>query len=78
MLRDEIYHAAARIKDDIGQVSILVNNAGIVSGDSLLNTPDNKIIKTFEVNTLAHFWTIKVVYYSIFINPIKPSFSANF
>ena len=37
-----------------------VNNAGIVSGSTVLDTPDNKIIKTFEVNALAHFWTIKV------------------
>ena len=37
-----------------------VNNAGIVSGTTVLDTPDNKIIKTFEVNALAHFWTIKV------------------
>merc|ERR1712121_70754 len=40
-------------------VTILVNNAGIVSGSRLLDTPDQKIIKTFEVNVLAHFWTIK-------------------
>ena len=38
-----------------------MNNAGIVSGTSLLDTPDAKIIKTFEVNALAHFWTIKVI-----------------
>ena len=37
-----------------------MNNAGIVSGTTLLDTPDSKIIKTFEVNALAHFWTIKV------------------
>jgi len=57
--RDEIYKAAARLKEEVGPVSILINNAGIVSGDTLLNTPDNKIVKTFEVNTLAHFWTTK-------------------
>ena len=38
-----------------------VNNAGIVSGTPLLETPDNKIIKTFEVNVFSHFWSIKVI-----------------
>jgi len=43
----------------VGHVSILVNNAGIVSGTALLDTPDSKIIRTFDVNILAHFWTLK-------------------
>ena len=59
-LRDDIYCAAEKTKEDIGPVSILVNNAGIVSGSTVLDTPDSRIIKTFEVNVLAHFWTIKV------------------
>merc|ERR1712181_175138 len=46
-------------KEEVGPVTILVNNAGIVSGNTLLDTPDNKIVKTFEVNVFAHFWTIK-------------------
>lgn len=57
--REQIYTMAAKVKDEVGDVTILVNNAGIVSGTRLLDTPDNKIIKTFEVNALAHFWTIK-------------------
>ena len=51
---------AEKTKEDVGPVTILVNNAGIVSGSALMDTPDAKIVKTFEVNVLAHFWTIKV------------------
>ena len=40
-------------------VSVLINNAGIVSGKPLLETEDSKISKTFQVNVLAHFWTTK-------------------
>ena len=58
--RDDIYCAADKTKEDIGPVNILVNNAGIVSGTSILDTPISRIVKTFEVNVLAHFWTIKV------------------
>jgi len=57
--REAIYQSASKTAEEIGPVTILVNNAGIVSGTSLLDTPDNKITKTFEVNTLAHFWTVK-------------------
>merc|ERR1712126_543450 len=57
--RDDIYRAAEKTKEDVGPVTILVNNAGIVSGTTVLDTPDSKIVKTFEVNVLAHFWTIK-------------------
>ena len=44
------------MKEELGEVSILINNAGIVSGTKLLDTPDAKIIKTMEVNSLAHAW----------------------
>lgn len=42
-----------------GDVDILINNAGIVSGKKLLESPDELLIKTMEVNTIAHFWTAK-------------------
>merc|ERR1712126_435222 len=57
--RDDIYRAAEKTKEDVGPVTILANHAGIVSGMTVLDTPDTKIVKTFEVNVLAHFWTIK-------------------
>jgi len=57
--KDDIYRTAEKTKEDVGPVTILVNNAGIVSGTTVLDTPDSKIVKTFEVNILAHFWTIK-------------------
>merc|ERR1719430_1235271 len=57
--KDDIYQTAEKTKEDVGPVTILVNNAGIVSGTAVLDTPDSKIVKTFEVNILAHFWTIK-------------------
>lgn len=57
--REEIYKTAKKISDDIGIVTILVNNAGIVSGSDLLQTKDEKIELTYKVNVLSHFWTIK-------------------
>jgi len=57
--REEVYKVADRVKREVGKVSILVNNAGIVSGKSFLEIPDKLIEKTMEVNALAHFWTCK-------------------
>eukprot|EP00112_Aurelia_sp_Birch-Aquarium-sp1_P006699 Seg1734.1 transcript_id=Seg1734.1/GoldUCD/mRNA.D3Y31 product="Epidermal retinol dehydrogenase 2" protein_id=Seg1734.1/GoldUCD/D3Y31 len=57
--RDDVYSVAKKIKRDVGDVSILVNNAGIVSGKKFMDTPDDLIVKTFEVNTISHFWTTK-------------------
>lgn len=54
--RFNVYAAADRIKQEIGTVTILVNNAGIVTGKRFLECEDEKIIKTFDVNALAHFW----------------------
>lgn len=42
-----------------GPVDILVNNAGVVSGRSLSELTEAQIRTTFEVNTLALYWTTK-------------------
>jgi NAD(P)-dependent dehydrogenase (short-subunit alcohol dehydrogenase family) len=41
----------------VGDVSILVNNAGIIlNGKSILDLNDIAVERTFRVNALAHFW----------------------
>lgn len=45
-----------KVKAEVGDVSILVNNAGVVYTSDLFATQDPQIEKTFEVNILAHFW----------------------
>lgn len=57
--RQSVYTAAERVKSDVGAVSVLVNNAGVVSGKPLLECTDAQIERTIAVNTLAHFWTCK-------------------
>lgn len=54
--RFNVYAAAERVKQEIGTVTILINNAGIVTGRRFLECNDEQIIKTFDVNVLAHFW----------------------
>ncbi|XP_052538984.1 estradiol 17-beta-dehydrogenase 11-like [Tympanuchus pallidicinctus] len=57
--REEIYSAAEKVKKDIGDVSILVNNAGVITAADLLSTQDHQIEKMFEINILAHIWTTR-------------------
>jgi all-trans-retinol dehydrogenase (NAD+) len=44
------------VKREVGSVTILVNNAGIVTAKKFLQCSDALIEKTFAVNTMAHFW----------------------
>ena len=40
-------------------MTVLVNNAGIVSAKPITELSDQMIERTFAVNTLSHFYTIK-------------------
>ncbi|XP_068617691.1 estradiol 17-beta-dehydrogenase 11-like [Battus philenor] len=57
--RDDIYRVAKTVHKEVGRVNLLINNAGVVSGQYFLDTPDHLIQRTFDVNVLAHFWTVK-------------------
>ncbi|XP_039610467.1 epidermal retinol dehydrogenase 2 isoform X2 [Polypterus senegalus] len=57
--KTEIYRVADQVKREVGDVTILINNAGIVTGKKFMDSPDDLVQKTLEVNTLAHFWTYK-------------------
>ncbi|XP_078072326.1 epidermal retinol dehydrogenase 2 [Mustelus asterias] len=57
--KTSVYQVADKVKREVGDVSILINNAGIVTGKKFMDSPDALLEKTMEVNTLAHFWTYK-------------------
>jgi len=52
---------AARVLATRGPVDILINNAGIVTGKTLLRCSDAAIERTFQVNTLALFWSVRAL-----------------
>lgn len=56
---DAVHTAALRVTQDVGAVDVLINNAGVVSGKTLLEASDADIHRTFNVNTLALFWTTR-------------------
>lgn len=45
-----------KVKKEVGDVEIVINNAGAIYPADLLSTKDEEITKTFEVNILGHFW----------------------
>ncbi len=57
--RQEVYRVAEQVRNDVGMVDVLVNNAGVVSGKPLLECSDDQIQRTMEVNIIAHFWTVR-------------------
>ena len=58
--REKVYSLAEQIKYDVGEVTMLVNNAGIVTGKKILEAPDQLMVKTMEVNSISHFWVRKI------------------
>lgn len=55
----EVAKLARSIKKELGDIDILVNNAGIVQCLPFLELSPNLVERTFQVNTLAHVWTIR-------------------
>ena len=56
---NEVRNCASEVLNNIGIVTILINNAGITTGETLLNLSFDKIEKTMAVNLLSSFYTIK-------------------
>ena len=58
--RKLVYEMAFKVKSDVGKnVTILINNAGIVSGQKIDKLSDDQILKTMNVNVMSMFWTIR-------------------
>ncbi|ELK02321.1 Epidermal retinal dehydrogenase 2 [Pteropus alecto] len=54
--KEEVYRVADQVKKEVGDVSILINNAGIETGKNFLDCPDELMEKSFDMNFKAHLW----------------------
>lgn len=57
--REKIAAAGAAIRAQVGEPTIIVNNAGVARGKSILGASERDIRFTFDVNTLAHYWIVQ-------------------
>ncbi|KAJ8259127.1 hypothetical protein COCON_G00181390 [Conger conger] len=57
--REEVYQQAKVVREKVGDVTILVNNAAVVHGKSLMDSDDDALLKSQNINTLGQFWTTK-------------------
>jgi len=55
----DIADVARTIRDNHGEPTVLINNAGVGHDGTILDEPEEKIRQTFEVNTLSHFLMVK-------------------
>ncbi|XP_017306348.1 short-chain dehydrogenase/reductase 3b [Ictalurus punctatus] len=57
--REEVYKQAKVVREKVGDITILVNNAAVVHGKSLMDSDDDALLKSQHINTMGQFWTTK-------------------
>ncbi|KPM40555.1 hypothetical protein AK830_g5995 [Neonectria ditissima] len=56
---EALHRAAEQIRYEVGDPTVLINNAGIGLGSSVLECTEAQVRQIFDVNTLSHFWIIQ-------------------
>ncbi|XP_075217690.1 epidermal retinol dehydrogenase 2-like isoform X2 [Lycorma delicatula] len=57
--RDEVLAVAKDIQEKVGNVTMLINNAGIMPCHPFFSHTELEIKKLFDINVLAHFWMLE-------------------
>ncbi|XP_023175356.1 epidermal retinol dehydrogenase 2 isoform X3 [Drosophila hydei] len=57
--RDQVLALAKRVQTEVGPVSVLVNNVGIMPTHPLPQQSAEEIQRVFDVNVFSQFWTIQ-------------------
>ncbi|KAK4883374.1 hypothetical protein RN001_006693 [Aquatica leii] len=59
--REEVIKTVQTVEREVGKITVLINNAGILEVRSLLEHDEEDIRRTIEINTVSHFWTLQAV-----------------
>lgn len=57
--KEQVYKTADLVRKEVGEVTILINNAAIVRGTKFMDSKDEDIQKTFDVNIMSHYYTTR-------------------
>ncbi|NXA98469.1 RDHE2 dehydrogenase, partial [Melanocharis versteri] len=57
--REDVYEQADKVRKEVGDVTILINNAGILIGKKFCELTDEDFEKTFKTNFFSQVWTCK-------------------
>ncbi|KAK1124726.1 hypothetical protein K0M31_006088 [Melipona bicolor] len=57
--REEVIKTAEKVKKEVGDVTILINNAGIMPCYHLMDHTPEHIKRIFDINVLAHCWILQ-------------------
>ncbi|QPH00800.1 hypothetical protein C2857_004784 [Epichloe festucae Fl1] len=56
---ESVASAADRVRAEVGHPSILIHNAGVARGKTIMEAEPADVRFTFDVNSLAHYWVTK-------------------
>ncbi|KAL9113636.1 MAG: hypothetical protein Q9227_002374 [Pyrenula ochraceoflavens] len=58
--RSAISHAASAIRESHGKSpTVLINNAGVARGRTILDAKESDVRLTFDVNAISHYWLVQ-------------------
>lgn len=54
--REKVLETGSRVLKEVGDVTILINNAGIMPQHEMLKHSEAEIKKMYDINIFAHYW----------------------
>ncbi|XP_017768290.1 PREDICTED: 17-beta-hydroxysteroid dehydrogenase 13-like [Nicrophorus vespilloides] len=66
--RENVFETVKQVEKEVGDISIIVNNAGIMPCHKLLDHTKEEIERIFNINVFAHLWIIQAILPSMLKN----------
>ncbi|XP_072752934.1 epidermal retinol dehydrogenase 2-like [Anoplolepis gracilipes] len=57
--RNEVFRVAEKVRTEVGDVTILIDNAGIIFLKKDLDQSVDEITRVTDVNIMSHYWTLQ-------------------
>ena len=68
------------MREEVGEVSLLISNAGIISVGEFLKVSDERVQKIIDVNFIAQYWVsdLDVIYLLAYLHFLRHFISIEF